>query len=264
MEKLKRDLLRLQTLDDSLSNQFDGYSNVSRKDWRNLLHKAAEIIQLKTRIKTEFAKSSTFIFNGNSSNSKIILQNINSGKLLFADLVCQSLEETTGNSLDLESLDLDELDQLASDEFYSWFGPTEYIERLIEIGALILEIHIPRELRFIVQETRQCYAFEQHIAVYSLCRTLLESAMRDICLRTGDIKKNRNPRAHVLIKCLSKDDTALKKRIEDLYRRLSEIAHGSKLSDSNGVQAAFKETALMVQELYEKNHSRISKFEGDS
>lgn len=264
MDELREDLLRLQNLDDSLRGQFDELSNKSKKSWDDFWHKAAEIIQLKTNIRAEFAKSSIFVFDDDNSSSKIMLQKINSGKLLFADLVIQSLEMATNDRFDLDCLDYDELDNLASDELYRWFGPTEYIERLIEIGVLILDIHIPRELEFIVQETRQCYAFEQHIAVYSLCRTFLESAMRDICLRTGDIQKNRNPRPRALIKRLSKDDTALKKRIENLYGRLSHIAHGSKLSDSDGVQAAFKETALMVQELYEKNHSRISKFESDS
>ncbi len=184
--------------------------------------------------------------------------------IFFADLVIKTSEETTGHIFDFENLDWDELDQLASDELYSWFGPTGYIERLIEIGALILDVHVPPKLEFLVEETRRCYAFEQHIAVYSLCRTLLESAMRDICLRTGGIRENRNPRPCALIKHLSKDDTALRKRIENLYGRLSHIAHGSKFCDSNGVQAAFRETASMVQVLYEKNRGRILRFEGDS
>lgn len=264
MVELIKDLLKLQALDDSLSRQFDANSKLDKKEWRALLHKAHEIVQLKFRIKTEFARSSTFVFDGDNSSSKIILQNINSGKLLFADLVCRSYEEITGNSLDLDSLSWDELEQLASDELYSWFGPTEYIKSLIEIGALILDIDIPPQLKFIVQETRRCYAFEQHIAVYSLCRTFLESAMRDICLRTGDIKPNRNPRAGFLIKRLSKHDYTFNRKINKLYRRLSDIAHGSQLSDSIGVQNTFRETALIVQELYERNRYKISSLEKDT
>ncbi|MCK5739276.1 hypothetical protein KAH55_08845, partial [bacterium] len=141
---------------------------------------------------------------------------------------------------------------------YPWFGPTEYIERLIEIGILILDIDIPTELNFILQETRQCYAFEQHIAVYSLCRTFLESAMRDIGLKTGDIKPNRKPRSgKKLINLISKNDTNLKMEIEDLYGRLSDIAHGAQLSDLNGAKKTFRKTTLVVQKLYEKNRGRI-------
>ncbi len=253
------ELLKLQALDNALKTHFDVLSKKQELNWDTFWHRAGEIIQLKTKIKARFAKSSTFIFDDDESNAKVILQKINSGKLFFADLAVQSLETTTGERLDLNSLDGEELDNLASDELYSWFDPSDYIERLIEIGALVIDIYIPRELEFLIQETSRCYAFEQYIAVYSLCRTILDSSMRDICLRIGEIKKIENTEKFYkkhppadLIRRLSKDNTDLKKRIKDLYYdRLSPIVHGLKVSDSNGVQSAFKETILMVQELYE-------------
>lgn len=257
MEKLKKNLLKLQNLDDSLNKKFEEYIN--KKDLKKLLLDAIKIVQLKSKIKTEFARSSTFIFDEDSSNAKMILQNINSGKLFFADIVLKSFENTIGKSLDLESLSFDQLDQLASDELYSWFDPMSYIERLIQIGTLILDIDIPKELEFIAKEARLCYAFEQYIAVSSLCRTLLESAMRDICIRTGDIKKNEDDKPSKLRNIISKDDPALKTRIKKLYRRLSKIIHGSIPNDLINVQSTFKETALIVQELYERNRNRIKK-----
>ncbi len=83
MEKLKKNLLRLQALDYALSKQFGQYSNMNRDDWKKLLHKAAEIVQLKTSIRTEFTKSSTFVFNGDNSNSKTVLENIRNGNDFF-------------------------------------------------------------------------------------------------------------------------------------------------------------------------------------
>jgi len=262
MDDLKTDLLKLQELDEALK-QSKALSSVNNDEWNAFLQQAVEVVLLKNKLNTEFVKSSTLILD--DENAIGLLTKINSGKLLFADLIIRSFEEVTGKQLELNKLDWQELNALASDHLYSWFGPTEYIERLIEIGSLVLNISIPKELDSIVNQARQCYAFEQYIAVYLLCRTILESAMRDICLRIGKIEKIEDTkifyekyRPKDLIKFVSNCDSELKGRVEKLYHeRLSAIVHGLKLSDSDGAQYAFRETIMMVQELYQKNQSRF-------
>ncbi|MGH7596496.1 MAG: hypothetical protein ACREOI_09090 [bacterium] len=263
MEQIKEKLLLLKDLDESLKNCFKSLSSNKEDGWEAFWEQAVNIVQLKKEIENEFSKTGIFIVG--NKDAELMLQKINSKQLLFADLVIRSFEQTTKTKLDLETRDWNELYEIASNELFSWFGPTEYIERLIEIGALVLGINIPKELESIVEEARRCYAFEQYIAVYSLCRTILESAMRDICLRIGKIEKIEDTkifyekyRPKILIKFVSNGDSELKERVKKLYyERLSAIVHGLKLSDTNGVQSAFKETIIMVQELYQKNQNRL-------
>jgi len=265
MEKLTKELLLLKDLDESLKSSLKDLSLNSKDGGKAFWSQAVKIVQLKKQINGEFSKLSTFFIE--NEDAKCMLEKISSKQLLFADSVIQSLEQITKTKLDLEARDWNELYEIASNELFSWFGPTEYIERLIEIGALVLGIATPKELESIVDEARRrCYAFQQYIAVYSLCRTILESSMRDICLRTGMIQKIEDTKKFydeyppkTLIWLVSNSDSELIKKIKQLYyERLSVIVHGIKLSDSNGVQSAFRETMMMVvQELYQKSQNRF-------
>jgi hypothetical protein len=250
MEKLRDDLLILKDLDETLKNSFKSLSFEKENEMEIFLEQVDKIVQIKKEIaKNEFSKSSIFILD--NEDAKCMLQKISSGQLLFADRVVKALEQITKTKFDLETSDWDELSEIASNELFPWFGPAEYIARLIEIGGLVLDITIPKELELIVEETRRCYGFEQYIAVHSLCRTILEISMRDICFRI----EKKFPKK--LAPFVSNGDSELKKRINKLYSRLSIVIHGNKLSDSNGAQSVFRETLMMVQELYQKNQSRF-------
>ncbi len=264
MELLKEKLLLLKNLDEALESVLRSLSTDKINDeWNSFLSQAVDIVRLKKEIENEFSKSGIFILDDKDAES--MLQKISSKQLLLADSVIQSLEQITKTKLDLEAQDWNELYEIASNELFSWFGPTGYIERLIKIGALVLGIAIPKELESIVDEARRCYAFQQYIAVYSLCRTILETSMRDICLRAGKIQKIEDTNTFYkkyppkkLIQFVSNEDLELTTRIEKLYyERLSAIVHGLKFSDSDGVQSAFRETILMVQELYQKNKNML-------
>jgi hypothetical protein len=66
-----------------------------------------------------------------------------------------------------------------------WFGYRDlpgYVRRLMEARPLVLPVDIPEDLHVFVHEARDCYASEHYNAVYSLTRTLLETAITDICL----------------------------------------------------------------------------------
>lgn len=109
----------------------------------------------------------------NDKFAKEILHKISQGEALPAERAFQGsvLEEYF-----VDELHENEIEQLGSDLFYSWFSHYEYIEGLYNIGSLILSIgKIPENLVHFIHEARNCYAFQQYSAVYSLCRTILDT-----------------------------------------------------------------------------------------
>lgn len=107
-----------------------------------------------------------------------------------ADKIIADLEGLSGNKYNVNELDPEETEQLESDLFYSWFSGYEYISGLYEIGAIILGVSVPKILVDFVSEARSCFAFQQYNALYSLCRTIIEVAVRDICKRKKFIQEN--------------------------------------------------------------------------
>ncbi|MFC1556954.1 hypothetical protein ACFL6I_19655 [candidate division KSB1 bacterium] len=88
----------------------------------------------------------------------------------------------------LDELAESEIEQLGLDLFYSWFSHYEYIEGFCSIGTLILEKgKIPDYLAHFLDEARICYAFQQYSAVYSLCRTILEITVRNVCIKLKNL-----------------------------------------------------------------------------
>ncbi len=124
--------------------------------------------------------------------AKNVLIKIGQGESFQADNIIKMLESQSQEKVSLEALDDSEVEQLGLDLFYSWYSHYEYIEALYDIGSLIVSITIPETLRTYVSEARSCYAFQQYNAVYGLCRTILESAIRHTCERKGFIKKRGN------------------------------------------------------------------------
>ncbi len=265
MEKLKADLLELKEMDERLKKESKSLSWRNKEECDAFWSQAIKTVLFKQEIiKNEFTKSSVFVIN--DQEAKSVLQKINSGELFFADLVIRSLEEATRKKFNLEMTDWNELYEIASNELFSWFGPADYIQRLIEIGVLVIDIVVPKELEVLVEEARRCFAFERYIAVYSICRTILEVSIRDICLRIGKIQviDDRKQfyekyRPGKLIRLVSNGNFQMEERIKDLYYdRLSSIVHGLELSTSSGVQSTFKETMMVVQELYQNNQPEFS------
>lgn len=251
MEQLKEKLLSLKNLDESLKSILKSLSTDNVNDeWNAFWSQAFYIVKLKKEIENEFFKTGIFILDNKDAES--ILHKIRSKQLFFADSVIRSFERITKTEIDLETRDWSELYEIASNELLSWFGPAEYIARLIEIGVLILDINIPKELERIVEEARRCYGFEQYIAVHFLCRTMLEITMRDIYFRI----EKKIPKT-LVPSLVSNGDREFKSRIGKLYSRLCDVVHGNKLEDSNGVQSVFRETLMMVEELYQRNRSRF-------
>ena len=164
------------------------------------------------------------------------------------------LESQSEEKVSLEALDDSEIEQLGSDLFYSWYSHYEYIETLYDIGSLIVSITIPEALKTYVSEARSCFAFQQYNAVYGLCRTILESAIRHSCERKGYLKRGGNVvdiesyKPAELINKAAKGD--LRDRVKDIYSKTSTLLHGRKTIKSEDAKKMFRDTLKAVQDLY--------------
>ena len=160
--------------------------------------------ETKKRIKKELLKNPVMILPElEDTVARGILQAISIGKLLPGE---KALKGSPLGEVLNDELTWEELEILIFDEFYIWFGPYEYVEKLYNIGSLILAVgHLPKHLSSFVDEARQCYAFHQYAAVYSLCRTMLEICVRDLSIKyeiipgdTYKVKYQRNKKSDLI------------------------------------------------------------------
>ena len=141
-----------------------------------------------------------------------------------------------------------------------WFGYRDlpgYVRRLMEARPLVLPVDIPEDLHVFVHEARDCYASEHYNAVYSLTRTLLETAITDICLRLGLIPKNfyqgnyfkDYPPYERIVRATS-GNSRLRNLILPLYERTSLLIHGGRTASAVQALTALGEAQAYVHELY--------------
>ncbi len=79
----------------------------------------------------------------------------------------------------------DEANEIGFDLFYSWISHYESVRDIFTVNTLILTTKIPDGLRQYIMEARDCFALQQHNAVVSMCRTILEGAAKDLCEKKG-------------------------------------------------------------------------------
>jgi hypothetical protein len=211
-----------------------------------------EYIATKVKIKTALIDFSVAKIHDHLA--KNVLSKIGQGEPFQADKIIKMLESQSEEKVSLEALDDSEIEQLGSDLFYSWYSHYEYIEALYDIGSLIVSITIPEALKTYVSEARSCFAFQQYNAVYGLCRTILESAIRHTCERKGLLKSVgkvvdiESYKPAELINKAAKGD--LRDRIRDIYSKTSTLLHGRKTIKSEDAKIMFRDTLKAVQDLY--------------
>jgi hypothetical protein len=140
---------------------------------------------------------------------------------------------------------------------YDWFDSRDYALGLARADAFISTITVPTELQVFIGEARQCYALGQYCAVYALSRTILETALTDICLRISFIPADADPKRYYW-------DYPLKKRIERLatgtlkdriktlyYDKTSVLIHGGTTAHGGDALEALAESLALVHLLYE-------------
>ncbi|GBE14633.1 hypothetical protein BMS3Abin14_00679 [bacterium BMS3Abin14] len=166
-------------------------------------------------------------------------------------------------------LDDNDIENLASDLFYSWFSHYEYIQGIYEIGALTISCSkIPENLSKFVNEARDCYAFQQFNAVFSLCRTILEISIKDVATtrkilpadnRDISYLTSRSPELYDLINQLCDRYTifkTLRGQLHEIRRKTNSLIHGSRSVKKQEASEMLKKTLLAVHRLYELESKR--------
>lgn len=180
-------------------------------------------------------------------------------------------------------LDIDlseEIEQLASDEFYSWYSGEQYVLEKIKGQLLILQSErLPQYLSDFVYEIRECFAFQRYIAAFVLCRTVFEIAVRDLTqkrrLLTENSKdwnyvkdyvaqqlENNNrtlekylPTLEVYIDLLSHVPPFenFKQKMHELRIEGNRVIHANKTVGKSESQKMIKDTFWLIHKLYEVN-----------
>ena len=243
---LTQDAINLKKLDQLAVKLF--------LEWKieELFQTLQEFMDLKKKIKKNLIDNPIVKIHNNIAQD--ILRKISQGELFQADNILKSIENKTGELFDFDKLDHEEFEEL-SDLLYSWFSHYEYLEGLYEIGSLIIGFSIPDTLKSYVSEARTCFAFQQYNAVYGLCRTIIEIAIRHKCERKKIIKTNDNIvdfdsyRPSELIYKATRG--ALRERVRDIYSDTSVLLHGRKTVKADDAKKMFKNTLKAVQALYD-------------
>jgi hypothetical protein len=164
----------------------------------------------------------------------------------------------------LSGIDLTEtgdFDKVGSEIMYSWINPAEYGARFAEVSVLVAQFQIPFDLRCFLDEARQCYALGQFSAVQSLGRTILETAVNDIAIRTGKMPQEavekdmfREYPLKERIHLVAGDSFA---QIYQHYRDLCKVVPGLSTSATSGALGSLTKTIGFVQHLYERHKVHI-------
>lgn len=226
---------------------------VAESDLPSLQKTLSEYVETKKRIKKQLLEIPTPRIHDREALA--ILQRLSEGGNLPADNIVTALEKMSGVQGSLTTLSEEDIESLGSDLFYSWFSHYEYIEGLYEMGSLVVSISVPDHLSQFVNEAKNSYAFQQYNAVYSLCRTILESSVRDIYTRRpfnpqrqGNIIPMEEYRWRDLKNAVAKG--ALNTQVGDLYNELSSLIHGRKVASREAAKEAFESTLKTVHALY--------------
>jgi hypothetical protein len=245
---LLRDAIELKNLDKQ------AVKLVLEWDSKNLSKILQNFMDLKRKIKKNLIDYP--IANIHDNAAQKILIKIQQEEPFQADNILKIFEGVTGESFDYDKLEHDDFQELGDTLFYSRFSHFEYLEGLYEIGSMIIGISIPDILDTYVTEARNCYAFQQYNAVFGLCRTILEIAIRHRCQRKGIIKNQKGNiidldsyRPGELINKSTKGP--LRERVKEMYRDTSDLLHGRKTASSSDAKKMFKDTLKVVQDLYE-------------
>jgi hypothetical protein len=188
-----------------------------------------------------------------------VIKKILGGCGLPSDKVIEQLSSHLSADGMLTEFDDEEITQLGADLFYNWFSHHEYITGLAELRPLLVRAKVADSVSRLVRQAKDCYAFQQYDAAYSLCRTIIEASVRDICVRC-QLFPNLGENVVLFEKhrwCDLRDKVSsgsLRDSLKMLYADLSTVLHGRKSVSRVDAHRAFKNTLQMVEQLYSANN----------
>jgi len=156
-------------------------SEVKEEDsaFKQAIECLAEWAKIKKQIRSATLNSSILSMPGSENNEvRTMIQTINLGeKLPFEKIFSGTAFEDLFDS----ELSEDEISSLESDMFYSWFSGYDFVKDLYSVGGLIVSVgDLPTSLSPFVDELRLCYVFQRYLAVYTLCRAVIEITISDL------------------------------------------------------------------------------------
>lgn len=244
---LQDDLLKLAALDRRVIRSF------MESDWEGLKTALTEYQALRRDIRTGLLDQT--VVSISDPDAVALLQKITTGEGLPTDKFLQHLHSVSGSEQTVEEFGDDDFESLGSELFYSWFSHYEYIEGLAELRPLVVSGAVGESVSRIIRQVKDCYAFQQYDAAYSLCRTAIEASIRDICVRRQlfpDLGENV-----ILFERFSwrqlRDKVSsgeLRQRLSALYSDLSAVLHGRKTVPKDEARRAFEDTLRIIEQLY--------------
>ena len=160
---------------------------------------------------------------------------------------------------DDDSFNIDDTDDIVSNLFYSWFCGADYVNRLLEVGLLIVPVEIPQTLRNFLESAVKSYIFHIDNAVISLCRTVIEAALKDICVQKSlvefktDQHKDKGSKFNNMLKLCTKGNEDLHKGLKNIYEdELSIVVHGNSIAEGDSLKI-LHQTFDLIRELYISN-----------
>lgn len=154
-----------------------------------------------------------------------------------------------------------ELQDLSWDQFHGAHGTEGYVFGRIITRPLISPVSLPRSMPEILEEIRMCYAFGQMTAIHGLCRTLIETALTDVCMRTGFLTKAEvesdyffkdfppHKRINWVLRGSSRSEAF------QLYASTSRVIHGS--SKPKETSTIVRNSIDLVERLYLQHASQL-------
>lgn len=202
------------------------------------------------------------VIDGINNEAKEVL--LRAQRKFPSDHVLEQLSEEHRDEAFFYTLSEAEIANLGSDLLYSWISHYEYVRDIFKVNSLILQTTIPKELATYVREARDCFAFQQHNAVVSMCRTILEAAAKDLCEKQGFFVPHGenviviNPKVfNQLIGAVCKG--GLKRRAVGIYYSDGcPVVHGDRSINADEALRVLRETLNVVQELYTLHETRAA------
>jgi len=256
MNEVIEKALRLKEIDKEIVKA------VVNRDVDSLMAHVSKFVDLKKEIKKKFIDNSIDILAGvKDKAARAILHKVFSGEPFPVE---KAMEGSRLADFLVDELTEQEIEQLGSDHFYSWFSHYEYIEGLYNIGSLILAVgKIPNNFERFVHEARSCFVFQQYNAVFTLCRTMLEITVKDLCIKNRILPKDvenikqrkaRIPDLYELINNLCDRTPKYRKFRGKLHKIRSKgnfIVHGNKTVTKKEAETLLKETLDLIHFIYE-------------
>lgn len=251
---IEKDLLRIHDIQEYFQKKIDNTPEGEKTELiKEDLDIAEESFDLKQKIIEVLASQSSF----NLSDPLLIetLAHVQSYELDIAGEIVNTVGkvafEVINDNIDLENMGLKLSDYLQ----LKLEKEKNRTYHLASQRILITKAKVPTKLNKFITEAKSNICDENYNAVFSLCRTILEIALKDIGINLGKVEDIINSRQfykkyppYELIDSVSQGK--LCGRIHVLYDSISPLVHGYKTVGKVKATYTYNETLDVIEEMY--------------